>query len=133
MSYSSLPCFLHELDPTHLGYLRRDEVLDLLRDLLATDLPGTRVEQAWVHAMLLRHLGRIEDRRPTGLMPVSQLMSTESGGTFSATSDYDRERLEARIQDALPRLEDTALRQDLGQIAFMLSRNSQDGGLRQHG
>lgn len=123
MSYSSLPYFLHELDPTYLGYLDRDEVRDLLRNLLATDLSGTRLEQAWVHAMLLRHLAQIDDHS-------CQLVSTGDAGASLARSTYDRKQLEVRLKDALPRLEDKALRQDLEQVVSMLKRERRSGDLR---
>jgi len=133
MSYSSPPYLLHKLDPSHLGYLGRDDVLDLLAVLLATDLSGTRVEKAWVHAMLLRHMARIDDRRPRGPKPICQLPDARDAKALSATSACDQGRLEARLKDALPRLEDRALQQDLGQVLSMLTRNRQGGGLRRHG
>src|SRR5690349_15139048 len=55
---NSPPCFMHELDPSYLGYLGRDEVRGLLQALLAAKWSGTVVEAAWVHAMLRRHLAR---------------------------------------------------------------------------
>lgn len=33
-TYASPPCFMHELDPSYLGYLSRDETLALLNELL---------------------------------------------------------------------------------------------------
>ena len=56
---SSPPCFMHELDPSYLGYLRCDEVSVLLEDLLAAEWSGTWLETAWLRAMLRRHLTRL--------------------------------------------------------------------------
>ncbi|HEY8614380.1 MAG TPA: hypothetical protein VIL69_24225 [Roseomonas sp.] len=121
ISCSSPPCFLRELDPAYLGYLPSGEVLDLLADLLAVDLAGTRVEKAWVHAMLLRHTARIGgSKRPDGARPPSTLTALE------------HEQLGARLEDALPRLDDEALRQDLKQVLSMLKRDKQGGELRRY-
>ena len=42
-SFSSPPCFLHELDPSYLGYADRDEVLGLLNELLEAERAGAKV------------------------------------------------------------------------------------------
>jgi hypothetical protein len=41
--YNSPPCFLHELDPSYLGYANRDEVLSLLNELLEAERAGVKV------------------------------------------------------------------------------------------
>ena len=46
---NSPPCFMHELDPSYLGYLGRDEVRELLEALLARHPHGT-VHVAWDNA-----------------------------------------------------------------------------------
>jgi ribose 5-phosphate isomerase A len=61
---SSPPCFMHELDPSYLGYLGRDEVRGLLEGLLVAKWSGTVVEAAWVRAMLRRHHARLGATRP---------------------------------------------------------------------
>jgi hypothetical protein len=129
-SYGSPPCFLHELGPSYLG---RDEVLHLLADLLAAELPGTRVERAWVHAMLLRHKARISG--PANLRPglAGNLVGREGASAHSTMSGSDHERLAAELQDVLPRFEDETLKQDLELILSMLERDKQDHDGRRHG
>jgi hypothetical protein len=128
--YSSPPCLLHELDSTYLGYLGRQEILDLLADLLAVDLPGTRLEKAWVRAMLFRHIARVDQLRAR---EAAALHRWPDAGNTGAVSAPDHERWETRLTDALPRLEDQALRQDLGQVLAMLRRDRQGEGLLRYG
>jgi hypothetical protein len=132
-SYSSPPCFLHELDPSYRGYLGRDEVLHLLEDLLAAELPGTRVERAWHHAMLLRHKARIDG--PATLAPrlAGDLVGHERASGLSAVSGSSHERLAAELEVTLPRLENDSLKQDLEQILFLLKRDKPSHVGRRYG
>jgi hypothetical protein len=128
VEYSSPPCLLHELDPRYLGYLGRDEVLDLLVDLSAADLSGTRLEKAWVRAMLLRHIARVGGPRGRAFMAA---FPWHDAGDAAACPATHQERLAARLQHALPRLEDRVLQQDLEQLLPMLRRDRTGDGLRQ--
>jgi len=108
---SSPPCFMHELDPSYLGYLGRDEVSALLGAVLAADWDG--VPEAARYRAALR-------RRFEALGTVS------SGATPSGApgEPIDREPglLARRVQAALPRLHDHALRRDLEEALGVLER-----------
>jgi hypothetical protein len=110
---------LDELSPRYISRLTDSEVLALLSELAAADLPGTRVEKAWVHAMLIRHSAArrctaepTETERDTASAPQSSPHDDEPGN----------KRLATRVEAALPRLADEALRQDLQQVLYMLKR-----------
>ena len=77
---SSPPCFMHELDPSYLGYLSRDKVRELLEALLVMKWSGTVVEAAWVRAMLRRHLARPGLTSPSG--PSHSWSEAAIGGAF---------------------------------------------------
>lgn len=124
---SSPPCFMHELDPSYLGYLDRDEVRGLLEALLVAKWSGTVVEGAWVRAMLRRHLARLG----VAQLPETSHSKREAGadGAFSGgMADCGEDRLALRLRAALPRLADDALQRDLGEVLMMLERD-----LRRHG
>jgi 5-formyltetrahydrofolate cyclo-ligase len=83
---SSPPCFLHELDPSYLGYLRQDEVAALLGALFTLPWPESQ------QAMLRQYLAGLP-AAPTEAVP--------------------SEPLALRLRQALPRLYDHALRDAL--------------------
>jgi hypothetical protein len=107
---SSPPCFLHELDPSWLGYLRRDEVAALLGELLAAEWAGTVLETAWLRAMLRRHLARLGARA--------------ADDRNAAPADDDRESLARRLREASPRVHDDALRRDLTNLLLIIERDT---------
>ena len=124
---SSPPCFMHELDPSYLGYLGRDEVRELLEALLVAKWSGTVVEAAWVRAMLRRHLTHLGVTRPPGpSLPQSE--AAISGSLVAGPADGGEDRLALRLRATLPRLADDALRRDLAEVLRMLERD-----LRRHG
>ena len=51
---TSPPCSMHELDPSHLGYLGRDEVSALLGAVLAADWGGAAPMAARLRSVLRR-------------------------------------------------------------------------------
>jgi hypothetical protein len=124
---SSPPCFMHELDPSYLGYLGRDEVRGLLEALLVAKWSGTVVEAAWVRAMVRRHLARLSATRPSGPSH-SQGEAAVGGALVAGPADGGEDRLALRLRAALPRLADDALRRDLADVLMMLERD-----LRRHG
>jgi hypothetical protein len=121
---SSPPCFLHELDPSYLGYLNRDEVQALLVELLDAEWAGTRVEKAWRRAMLQRHLARLgcPPGRGAGGFRGGAGMSDDSPGAEVEPRGPRQDRLAERLREALPRLHDKALRHDLEQELSTLER-----------
>ncbi len=80
-TYASPPCSMHELDPSYLGYLSREETLALLNELLeevraeaylmhdvesldghrgwSTLFRELRTDQARFNVMLIRHIERL--------------------------------------------------------------------------
>lgn len=111
---SSPPCFLHELDPSCLGYMGRDEVLALLHALLAWEWRVAPPEARQLRAMLRRHADRLGDPPATG-------GGSPEAGPGQPPGDA-KEGLTGRLRRALPRLQDEALRQDLRQVLERLER-----------
>ena len=99
---SSPPCFMHELDPSYLGYLGRDEVSALLGAVLAADWGGAP-EAARSRAALRRRLEAL------GTASCGAALS----GAPGAPLDREPGLLARRVRAALPRLHDHALRRDL--------------------
>lgn len=112
---SSPPCFMHELDPSYLGYLGQQEVTALLGELLEAEWPDTLPETVWMRAMLRRHLATL-------------LPAAAQGASHEPTRRADPEHLTARLRDALPRLHDHGLRDDLRQALGMIERSMQQRG-----
>lgn len=106
---SSPPCFMHELDPAYLGYLRPEEVSALLVGLLAANWGGVAPEADRLRAALRRHLeasgAGAEKAEPPGCGP---------------------DRLAQVVWETLPRIHDHALRRDLEEALGVLDR---DGSL----
>ena len=110
---SSPPCFMHELDPTYLGYLGREEVAALLTGLLAADWGGGVPDEARLRGALRARVEAL-------------------GGPVAADEATCRgsERLARTIRDALPRVHDDRLRHDLEELLGALERG---GGTREGG
>ena len=104
---SSPPCFMHELDPSYLGYLRPEEVSALLDAVLAADWGGAVPDEARLRAALRRHAGApgIRPERP----PSESLRRGSDG-------------LAPMIREALPRIHDDALRRDLEAVLDALGQ-----------
>jgi len=124
---SSPPCFMHELDPSYLGYLSRDKVRELLEALLVMKWSGTVVEAAWVRAMLRRHLARPGLTRLSAPSH-SQGEAAIDGALSPEPAGGGADCLTLRLRAALPRLADDALQRDLAEVLRMLERD-----LRRHG
>lgn len=119
---SSPPCFLHELDPSWLGYLRRDEVVALLEELLAAEWSGTVVETAWLRVMLRQHLARLGGGTPPLVPRRSDIGTRAAGDAAAAPADVRRDRLAGRLREAWPRIHDDALRRDLMSVLLVMER-----------
>jgi hypothetical protein len=120
--FASPPCFMHELDPSWLGYLGRDEVRGLLEALLLAKWSGTVLEAAWLRAMLRRHLARLGATLPVA--PRHPEGGAAAGGAVAARpADGGENRLTLRLREALPRLADDALRRDLAEVLRMMERD----------
>lgn len=102
---SSPPCFMHELDPTYLGYLGREEVASLLDGILAADWGGAVPRGKRLRAALCRHL------------------QAYNGSTSAAAAvRWAPDDLARTIREALPRIHAAALRRDLGEVLQALER-----------
>ena len=145
-SYASPPCFMHELDPSYLGYLSRTEVLAFLNTLLEGERAGARgagkmsqtASDTGVGATL-RRIAHDEAR----FCAMLALHVQRLGGTASASTGafYDKllaledqnDRLELlnrgqgwvvrTIREALPRISDQRLKDDLGEMVKVHERN----------
>jgi 5-formyltetrahydrofolate cyclo-ligase len=91
--YASPPCFLHELDPSVLGYLSREETIELLGALR-----GALRGDAHARAMLGRHIVRLD------------------GAPAEAAPAGEESAILSRLRAALPRLYDESLAADLGEL-----------------
>ncbi len=102
---SSPPCFMHELDPSYLGYLSPGEVRALLDAVLAAEWGGAAPDDgARLRAALRRHLeapGDRPDRKP---------------GASGEAPRPGPARLAPMVREALPRIHCDALRRDLGEV-----------------
>jgi hypothetical protein len=131
---SSPPCFMHELDPSYLGYLSREEVLTLLDTLLTAGWGGTVPDEARLRATVGRHLEALGDR-PAHASCASR-SAAASGGSAAPVEPFDRgpERLALMVREALPRVHDDALRRDLEEVLGALGKGTPHReGLRDKG
>lgn len=109
---SSPPCFMHDLDPSYLGYLGRDEVSALLGAVLAAEWGGAVPDEARLRAVLRRH-ARAQGHHPR-----------------RAPDEPSRPRsdgLAPMIREALPRIHDDSLRRDLEEVLGALDKGAQRG------
>jgi hypothetical protein len=104
---SSPPCFMHELDPSYLGYLRQEEVLALLDAVLAAEWGVAVPDEPHLRAALRRHAGA-PGLRPD--RPPSEALRRGFDG------------LAPMIREALPRIHDDALRRDLQAVLDALGQ-----------
>jgi hypothetical protein len=110
---SSPPCFMHELDPSWLGYLSRTEVLGLLDAVLSGGWAAEEPDG-------LRQRLRAQRAALAGIPAPACGAAAPEPGEFRPE---DLERLRDMIREALPRLYDEGLRRDLGDVLPVL-----DGG-----
>ncbi|KAA2213183.1 hypothetical protein [Teichococcus oryzae] len=114
---NSPPCFMHELDPSWLGYLRREEVAGLLTELLEAEPPGTVLETTWLRVMLRQHLARLGDAARMG--------GGHANPGADGAGDAAQAPLAQRLRAALPRIHDDALRRDLADVLLTLEHGLQ--------
>ena len=98
---SSPPCFMHELDPSYLGYLRHEEVRALLDTLLAAEWGGAAPQETPLRAALRRHREALGDRPDHP--PRASCEAVHCGPDWLAST----------VREALPRIHSDALRRDL--------------------
>lgn len=110
---NSPPCFMHELEPSYLGYFCRREVSALLGAVLAAEWGGAVPDEARRRAALRRHLGVPADDR---------------GRTQGEPSKRAPDEIARMIRGALPRIHGDALRRDLEAVPGALGGGVPQGG-----
>jgi hypothetical protein len=105
---SSPPCFMHELDPSYLGYLCHEEVSTLLGAVLAAEWGGAVPDEPRLRGALSRHPGAPGHHR-LGRVPGEAPRRGPDG-------------LARMIQEALPRIHDDPLRRLLGEVVGALEQ-----------
>jgi 5-formyltetrahydrofolate cyclo-ligase len=111
-SYASPACFMHELDPSYLGYWSLAETVGMLNDLLG---------KTGFDAMLHRHIARLGGK----LDALSKSFHAPAPVANTGAAEKDppgRMAIIRRIQAALPRIGDDALYNDLKQMLEALER-----------
>ena len=138
-TYSSPPCFMHELDDIALGYIGRDELLALLNELLEAERAGAKVvgrlSTAAPDAAMATVLRGIAHDEGTFCAMLSRQIA-QLGGTPSQVTGAFHDKVMAlpdlharldllnrgqgwvvrKLREALPRIRDDALRQELREM-----------------
>lgn len=144
--YASPPCFLHELDPSYLGYRTREEVLSLLNELLEAERAGARgvrqmseqaagarsrsalrgiaADEARFCAMLSGHVTRLgaSPSRRTGRFH-AKLAGVTGFEERLKLLNRGQAWVVRRLRDALPGIADDALHADLREMLEAHQRN----------
>jgi len=145
-SFASPPCMMHELDPSALGYLTRDEVLALLQELLEGERAGARalgamsgdaaaaslrtvlrdiaMDEARCCAMLTRHIVRLggTPSRRTGAF-YDKLMGVGDPARRLDLLNRGQGWVVRKLKDSLGRIHDDALHRDLMEMLDIHERN----------
>jgi hypothetical protein len=148
---SSPPCFLHELDPSYLGYADCNEVLGLLNVLLQAERAGAKVavrlsqaatdqavdtalravakDEARFCAMLRQHIERLggTPTRKTGDFH-DKVMALDTMEARLRLLNRGQGWVVRKLREALPRIHDDALRHDLREMLMVHERNIADCG-----
>jgi 5-formyltetrahydrofolate cyclo-ligase len=144
--YASPPCYMHELDPSYLGYLNRDELVALLNRLLEAERAGARgltemsksvgdprinaalrdvaKDEGRFCAMLASHIGRLggEASQATGTF-YQKLMATDGLDGRLDLLDRGQGWVVRELREALPRIQDPDLHGDLSDMLAVHERN----------
>lgn len=134
--YASPPCFMHELDPSYLGYLSREETLTLLNELLEDvraeaylmhDIESMdshrglsalfrelRTDQARFNVMLIRHIERLDGTPSEKTGEISARLTVDLPIENQLQTFNSRQRkLYAKLEAARLRIYQDDLREDL--------------------
>lgn len=146
--YASPPCFMHQLDPSYLGYSSRTDTLALLNELLEGERAGARGvgemgrqaageqartalfeiarDEARFCAMLIRHISRFSGTpsRVTGAFH-EKLSAVESLDERLDLLNRGRGWVVRRLREAIPRIADLPLRADLQEMLEVHQRNTE--------
>jgi hypothetical protein len=113
---SSPPCFMHELDPSYLGYLGREEVSALIGTLLATEWGGAVPDEARLRAALSRHFEALGGRSDHPSCAFHTAPAPDGSATTTEPPAQGPDPLARAVRKALPRIHDDALRRDLEEM-----------------
>jgi hypothetical protein len=147
-TYSSPPCFMHELDDAYLGYLGRGELLAMLNELLEAERAGAKVvgrlsraapdaamatilhavaqDESRFCAMLGRQIARLggTPSQATGAFH-DKVMALPDWGARLDLLNRGQSWVVRKLRDAVPRIRDDALRCDLKDMLERHERNIQ--------
>jgi len=145
-TYASPPCFMHELDPSYLGYLCAEETLSLLNLLLEAERAGARGVMAMAReaqgpelaralnavardearfcAMLTRHVRRLggEPSTATGSF-YDKLMARRGDVDRMVLLDRGQTWVALKLKEALPKIADAELSRDLRDMLDVHEKN----------
>lgn len=137
--YASPPCFMHELDPSYLGYLRQEEVRDFLARLHAgwksglavAAAPGGNLDDDEI-AAALRAICRediaIRDKLRRQLEKLGGAAVSVSPAADNRASPAAlvrmRDALVAEARTLLPRIADDDIRRDLAELVAAHERRA---------
>ncbi len=145
-TYASPPCFMHELDPAYLGFMSASETIALMNALLEGERAGARgVAEIAKQAAGVADRATLRDIAKDEARFCAMLTGhiTRLGGTPSVETGAFYEKLIAlktscaridllnrgqawvvgKLQDALPKIGDSALHRDLTNMLEVHERN----------
>jgi 5-formyltetrahydrofolate cyclo-ligase len=145
-AYASPACLMHEVEPGYLGYLDTAETVALLNRLLEGERAGARGlaeisrdgapgravlsdiadDEGLSCAILARHIARLDGTPSprTGTF-YTRLMALETFGERIAFLNRGQAAVVRTLQEALPRIADAALRNDLKTMLDIHEQNIQ--------
>jgi hypothetical protein len=145
-TYSSPPCFMHELDDAHRGYIGQAELTALLNELLQAERAGAKVagrlslavadaamattlqavaqDEGRFCAMLSRHVAGLggTPSQATGAFH-DKVMALPDWDARCALLNRGQGWVVRKLRDALPRIRDRALHRDLQDMLEVHERN----------
>lgn len=135
-AYASPPCFMHEADPSYMGYMGTSAVLALLNEMLEGERAGAKVAGAlrkhatnprvaallidiWIDearfcAMLRRHIDRLggTPSQKTGAFQ-EKVLALEGMDERLALLNKGQGWVVRKLREVLPQIDDDSLRTDL--------------------
>ncbi len=139
--YASPPCFMHELDPGYLGYLRPEELRDFLVRLQAGWQSGLAIPAASGGAMdddeiaaalraicrediVIREKLRRQLERLGGAAASACAAPADAVASSPSALLRRRDALVAETRSLLPRIHDDGLRRDLAELVAAHERRA---------
>ena len=144
-TFASPPCYMHELDPSYLGYMGQTEILELMNLLLEAERAGAKgvarlareaspdtgpalhdvaADEARFCTMLANHIERLggtASRKTGGFY--QKLMAEEGMSARLTLLNRGQGWVAKRLREALPRVHDQALYDDLKEMLSVHESN----------